>query len=343
MKTRRIVYLDMLRVLATLGVLFNHIPLAAVHFYDKSATDVDRFLVNANVHVMHFAVPVFVMITGALLLQPSRVIDYRKVLTKYVWRMVVIIALVGTTFAWMEIYFAEKHFVFSQIPQAMLNTLEGHTWKHMWYLYMLIGLYLITPLLKAGVNLLSERNLNWLICMGLFFTSIIPAINHYTGLEVGINFPIGSQYVFLMLLGYRLSCVNLAQVKAWGCAILGFVTIYMLFGYLEYVLGYKSLTWLSGYNSPMMIVYSTVIFLFFKELPLQYERFLKNGGGKFARDSFGIYVFHMLWVNIIYKVVKFNPIEHGLWILIPVLIVVTLLAWGTTIVFRKIPYVGKYI
>ena len=51
----------------------------------------------------------------------------------------------------------------------------------------------------------------------------------------------------------------------------------------------------------------------------------------------------MLWVNIIYKVVKFNPIETGLWSLVPVLIVVTLLAWATTIAFRKIPFVGKYI
>ena len=98
----RVLYLDILRIAATFGVLFNHIPLAAVHIFDKQATDVDRFLVNGNVHVMHFAVPLFVMITGALLLQPERKIDYRKVLTKYAWRMVVILALVGTAFAWME-------------------------------------------------------------------------------------------------------------------------------------------------------------------------------------------------------------------------------------------------
>ena len=114
----RVYYLDILRIAATFGVLFNHIPLAAVHIFDKQATDVDRFLVNGNVHVMHFAVPLFVMITGALLLQPERKIDYGKVLTKYAWRMVVILALVGTAFAWMEIFFAHKHFALVQIPQV---------------------------------------------------------------------------------------------------------------------------------------------------------------------------------------------------------------------------------
>ena len=186
----RIQYLDIIRIVAIVGVLCNHIPLAAIHLFDKQATDIDRFLVNGNVHVMHPAVLLFVMVTGALLLQPERIIDYRKILTKYVWRMVVILALVGTAFAWMEIYFTDKHFALYQIPQALVNTLGGHTWKHMWYLYMLIGLYLITPLLKAGINQLSTKNLDWLIGIGLFFTSIIPAIQQYSDIQIGIKFPI---------------------------------------------------------------------------------------------------------------------------------------------------------
>ena len=339
----RIQYLDIIRIVATVGVLCNHIPLAAIHLFDKQATDIDRFLVNGNVHVMHPAVLLFVMVTGALLLQPERIIDYRKILTKYVWRMVVILALVGTAFAWMEIYFTDKHFALYQIPQALVNTLGGHTWKHMWYLYMLIGLYLITPLLKAGINQLSTKNLDWLIGIGFFFTSIIPAIQQYSDIEIGIKFPIASNYVFLMLLGYRLSCISLGKIRLWVSAIIIFIAIFMVFGYMEYVLGYMSLKWLSDYKSPIMILYSAIIFISIKELPYDFSRFLKKGGAKFSKDSFGIYVFHMLWVNIIYKVVKFNPIEHGLWTLIPVLVVVTLLTWGTTIIFRKIPYVGKYI
>jgi len=343
MENKRVQYLDILRIIATFGVLLNHIPLAAVHIFDKQATDIDRFIVNGNVHVMHPAVLLFVMITGALLLQPERQIDYRKMLTKYVWRMVVILAIVGSLFAWMEIYFADKHFALGQISLALMNTLGGHTWKHMWYLYMLIGLYLVTPLLKAGVNHLSEYDLDWLIGIGLVFTTVVPGITKYTGIEVGIKFPITIQYVFIMLLGYRLCKVSWGSASMWGVVALVFAAVYMLFGYLEYVEGHKSLIWLSGYTSPMMVVYSAAIFLFVKELPLKYDRFLAVGGGKFSQDSFGIYVFHMLWVNVIYKVVKFNPIEHGLWTLIPVLIVVTLLAWGTTIIFRRISYVGKYI
>lgn len=343
MKGNRVLYLDILRIIATIGVLANHIPLAAVHIYDKTATDIDRWLVNGNVHVMHFAVPVFVMITGALLLSPEKMIDYKKILTKYVWRMVVILALVGTVFAWMEIYFQDKHFALEQIPQAMLNTFEGHTWKHMWYLYMLVGLYLILPVLKSTVNTLEQSQLDCLIIIGFLFTCVMPGLEKFTSISVGVKFPVVSQYVFCLLLGYRMNKTEFYRWRVLMALLVLLMVAYITLGYLEYVMGYKSLTWFSAYNSPMMIFYSACVFLLFKSLPWKGEWLLTHGGRIFARDSFGIYVFHMLWVNVIYKVVKFNPIEQGLWTLVPILIAVTLLAWGTTIVFRKVPYVGRYI
>ena len=62
-----------------------------------------------------------------------------------------------------------------------------------------------------------------------------------------------------------------------------------------------------------------------------------------AQNSFGIYIFHMLWINLLYKVVKLSPLDYSAWILIPMLIVIIILSDITTIVYRKIPIIGKYI
>lgn len=62
-----------------------------------------------------------------------------------------------------------------------------------------------------------------------------------------------------------------------------------------------------------------------------------------SRNSFGIYVFHMLWINVLYKVIKFNPLDYGLWIVIPMMLLILLASDFTTAIFRKIPYMGKYI
>lgn len=339
----RIKYLDILRIVATLAVLINHIPLAAVHLFDKTATDWDRFFINSTVYIVHFAVPIFVMITGALLLQPQREINYRKVLTKYVWRMVMILATVGMAYSWMEIFFAEKHFAWIQIPTAIFNVVEGQTWKHMWYLYMLIGLYLVLPILKATVKELKERQLDYLLIILFLFVCVLPTIQTYTGFKLGIRFPICSEYIFYLLIGYRFSKDPHVNIKLPIMSITGFVLLYICFGYIVYVKGYKEFIELSSsYKSPLLGFYSILIFILFKNIPYS-NNDLSKYGKMLSRDSFGIYVFHMLWVNIIYKVLKVNPIDLGYWSFIPILITVIFLSWATTIIFRKIPYIGKYI
>ncbi len=60
-------------------------------------------------------------------------------------------------------------------------------------------------------------------------------------------------------------------------------------------------------------------------------------------NSFGIYIFHMLWVNLLYKVFRLNPLDYPLLILVPILVVVFLLSDLTTVVYKKIPVIGKFI
>lgn len=62
-----------------------------------------------------------------------------------------------------------------------------------------------------------------------------------------------------------------------------------------------------------------------------------------SENSFGIYIFHMLWVNILYKIIKFNPLDYNFIVLIPIVLLVLIASDVTTIIYRKIPIIGKYI
>ena len=177
MSSHRIIYLEVLRIIATIAVLVNHIPLVAIHLYDDSVGDNGKFIINGIVHIVHFAVPVFVMITGALLLDKDRPISWRKA-WNYTWRMIVILGTVGVVFAWMEIFFEERHFNLLQIPYAIINTLQGKTWTHLWYLYMLVGLYLLLPMLKATVNTLAQKQLDILIVILFLFAEKVKVVDH---------------------------------------------------------------------------------------------------------------------------------------------------------------------
>ena len=54
---------------------------------------------------------------------------------------------------------------------SIIHFATGHSWAHMWYLYMLIGLYLITPVIKPFV--VKASNKDWLAALGLFVCPVI--------------------------------------------------------------------------------------------------------------------------------------------------------------------------
>ena len=131
-------------------------------------------------------------------------------------------------------------------------------------------------------------------------------------------------------------------------AILLFVLSLILYcsAFYEYYYNMHELSALSSYSSPIVVLTGLLLFYLAKNLEERLLYIYKVGEKSIqhlANNSFGIYIFHMFWVNIIYKVVKFNPFEHGIWVIIPMLILVVIASDITTILYKRIPYVGKFI
>lgn len=83
--------------------------------------------------------------------------------------------------------------------------------------------------------------------------------------------------------------------------------VLVLFAYLENAKGFYKLVPLSEYASPVIVVLSFLIFLFVKKQDVVLKKiYICPLWGVIIKhlsdNSFGIYVFHMLWVNILYKV-----------------------------------------
>ena len=117
-------YIEFLRVLATFIVVIDHVAVVAL---------------SSLRHSFHAAVPIFVMITGYLLLNPEREIPLEKIIKKYVFKILVVLFSFGTFYSWLELIFDSHKISILQLPKAIYNVIIGKTWDHMWYLYMLIG------------------------------------------------------------------------------------------------------------------------------------------------------------------------------------------------------------
>lgn len=338
---KRIDYIVFLRVFCTICVLVNHVPLVASHVFASQVSDMDVWITNAIVHLVHFAVPVFVMITGALLLNPTRQISFEKAVKKYAWRMVAILLTVGWLFALMEQFSNTKTVSLSLFSVSFFNVLTGNTWTHMWYLYMLVGLYLVIPVLKAVVDH-TPKNIVPLVVTLFVFACVLPMFKHFFDFQLGVGFPMASCYVMYLLLGYCLS-QNRIKNRALPIAVfVGLSAFLVLCSYMEVWGGAEKMKFFESYASPVEVLVACGLFVF--AMQRKFERLSELFVVKILdRNSFGIYVFHMLWVNILYKVVKFNPFDYGLLMLVPVLLGVLVMSVLTTEIFRRIPLVGKYI
>ena len=334
--------IEFLRFIATVGVVFVHIGICWISSFGKTASPLQNFQFSTIQHCMFWAVPVFMMITGSLMMQKKE-ITYRMAF-KYFKRIAVLLILFGTVFSWMELYFNVHEISSKLIWGGVLNVLKGNTWKHLWYLYMLLGIYLVLPVLN-GMNKMPIKEIGLMTVVILVFNSLLPTFQ----LECGIAFPIASIYVGYFLMGYLVLKVNDCCFMK-GKTLIAVVVLLSTFillvydRYLSIVNGEKIRVDCSSYTSAFTVLQSVIVFWLLTKKTGCFDKFCSMWLiRRFNRCSLGIYIIHMLWINLIIKVFHINIMPYGIWGIIPMGMMVFLLAWGTTEVMLRLPIMRKYL
>lgn len=192
-------WIDMLRVFATFLVVFAHSCDAFVGSFD---TDRTAFLSGVFAgSLTRPCVPLFVMMTGVLLLpiNPDTSLGsfYRKRIGRIIvplifWSIVLPLAFtayfstIGATSANPMLSPADYNStsLFNKLTMWVFNF--NFDTVPLWYLYMLIGLYLIMPILSAWLSKASRREVKLLLIVwgiGLFipYLRMVAPLIGYTG------------------------------------------------------------------------------------------------------------------------------------------------------------------
>ena len=128
---------EYIRAIAAIAVVIIHTMYTAiVLFGDETTNKFGIYIYRSVMNLMWFAVPCFLMLTGLLLLLPKKQIDIRTLYKKYVLKILIVLGIFGIIFSWMEIVFSQKTINVFQIPNAVINVIQGETWAHLWYLYL---------------------------------------------------------------------------------------------------------------------------------------------------------------------------------------------------------------
>ena len=160
---RRVIYFDILRIVAIFFVVFVH--LAAQHWADVDVSSRAWFAFNLYCTTGKWSVPIFVMISGALFL--GRDVSISAILKKNVAR-------IATVFLFWSGCYALVYLVFRHAPLAVVLSqfITGH--YHLWFLYMIVGLYLLIPLLRPIVQ--NETLTRYFLLLAFVFTFLLPQL-----------------------------------------------------------------------------------------------------------------------------------------------------------------------
>jgi surface polysaccharide O-acyltransferase-like enzyme len=162
------------RIVAILMVVLGH---SVVDDFEKAQLGSLNWWVDCVILVMRrWSVPLFVMISGALLLDPAKKESFGDFYRKRASRILVPLLF------WSAVYTVWTALRESRQPagwsfgQLVENLLNGVPYYHLWYVYMLLFLYLFTPFYRLVVAGATRAQLRFLVAVG--FAMICTSLAH---------------------------------------------------------------------------------------------------------------------------------------------------------------------
>ena len=292
-----------------------------------------------------WAVPAFFMVSGALMLNPARSMDWRKVLL-HVRRMLLVIASFGTAFALMEEVWTRMRGGMEMGPSlafiVIRDVLTMRTWDHLWFVYAMAGVYLFVPAMRWVGRKFGEQG--HMVLTLLLFVGVLVVPTLMGGAPVA---GVISAFVWNVGAGCACFCVGACLTRwqlspAWAAVGIGSAIVMVLVSITGIGAGEGDRGFVFLQGSCFACAYAVFVLLllrrFVGEEPLRKDGVLNA----LARDSFGIYLIHPLFIHLGLMLV--DPVA-----LLPVLYEgafagLALLASGfTTRLLRRVPLLGSLL
>ena len=355
MNKKRVIWIELLRVMACIGVIGIHA--GSQHFrdmpLDSSVWAVSNFYHGIN----RFAVASFIMISGCLYLDSKRTWNLRRL-----WKRN-ILPIAAAYIFWQMFYAVYRIITNGTLAKGSKAALVkfmvyiSKSYFHLWYLPMLIGLLIITPMLWEIVN--SARGKQWeeyMIVLFLVFQILPYTINyfplpwkdHIMDILQTVQPEMVTGYIGYFILGHYLSHYEVSKKLEYLVYVLGVILILAAIG----------LCYISSQNSgkPIQSFYENYtlagffwvssFFLFFKNhvSKIKWNEKQEKRICYLGSCTFGIYLIHALIRDILHRIGIDSMMISNTAIAIPVLItMIFVLSLAAVMIIKKIPRVSKWI
>ena len=365
MENKRERYLDVLRIVATCAVVMLHTITGTTDIHYAEVAEARYPAYYMLIDWCSWAVPVFLMMSGYLFLNPKREVPVKKMYLKHCMRILIAIFLFGVPFSLIEQIAGYHGFIWPMIPNALLAAALNRNWAHMWYLYAILVLYAITPLLRLILPKIPKAVVYVFIAIVFVITGVIPFIDAAFSVPIWCLHFLPVNYFTYYLCGYCFAISERKATKGRVCLYGGLIVAVMAFEAVNRLVIIRSMG--PGYDFPFTALLAMLIFAFAMNVAGiirgQADDAVKTAdaadstaagdtetgkGAKvltfFADLCFGIYLVHPVFLNFFYKFLDVSlydyPFVPGLLMFFGLTLAGSVVL---TILMRLIPPMRKYV
>lgn len=342
--------IDLLKCIACIGVIIIHV--ASLGFSSYGVRHINWVACAAYECLVRCSVPIFLMCTGALLLDPKRVLTPKRIFRRYFLRILLVLLFWAFMY---QLYFIVGALILygTYVPgslwEGVVSVLTFNHHFHLYYLQILLIIYAFLPMLRAFTAVASRRLLSYALLVWFVLGIIFPFLNTFSFFSSALTgipaqYPISMTYSSMgyCLLGYWMNTADIPHRHAsryLGIYLLGFL---VTFGFTVAV-SFK--TWVA-YDALLESMTPGVALmaagLFGWITALCRDKAQMPRAARFSKASFCIYLVHHFYVmafrTIGLNVYLFNSILSVPFVSALVLLCSLITYW----LLSKIPKFNRY-
>jgi surface polysaccharide O-acyltransferase-like enzyme len=295
-------------------------------------------------------VPLFVMLTGWMLLAPDR---KDEPIGKFFRRRLgrVILPLVTWSLvAWGWLAIRDHHPArWAEFGRQFLN---GPVFYHLWYVYVLLGLYLAIPLLRPLAAGAAEPLRRYTLGLWALASSLLPLWYWWGGFHVGVDVPVVTTYVGYLLAGVWLAATPIAQRTRRPLVVLVLATVAWTVLVTARLTDTEPMNVaLLAYGTPNVLAMSLGWYVLLTQ-PGPTAWIARHAGALalvrvLAATSYGVYLVHPLILNLLDSGVlgvRITGASIFPFIGLPLLAALVLaVSAGMMVVARRVPVLGRLL
>lgn len=339
----RLIHLDILRVLGAIAIV-------VIHVTDDGFTAIEQhthaqwLYCLALDSAMRWAVPIFVMVSGVLLLNPSREETPAQFFRKRLGRIgIPVVAWTIFYLIWRRTIGGEHFSLLYAIEQGA----QGMGYYHLWFVFMLAGLYLATPALRIFTRNAPIAFVRW-TALGLLVLAGLDQLVTAGGQNLSV-FTQWMPFVGYYLAGYAFSGVRVGRGTA-ICLLPAIVASIALMivtaaGVAMHAQDADKGQYLLDEMSPFAIVMSLAVWILAGQWfsGVRDGRFSKLVTGWLAPATLGVYLVHPMVLDLLQNW-GMDYDWHGVWIGVPArAATTTAISFVISLILIRIPVIKSTV